>query len=448
MGLTKATNRMTSGAPVNILDFGAVGDGVTDDTVAIQDAIDAVGATEGMLIIPEGTYKTTSQLNLPSGVSLSGQGRRNASIIKAYHTGPAILNLKGAGFCRIQDIALATDTTTYPKTGIALGRSTSASAGHHHIENVKIQGYFSEAVFYSIASEVNTIQGLYMWNLGGASTSKYGFYTSEADDLSVDSFVTSTNLVGNIHHLNIVNSSSDIDAACIYIEAGESTGSWNFYGAYLTSYKGSYIQINNATDAQIIGPYSFSACSGERLTGGDPTYGFKLTSSVACNFKGLNITGSRFDLLAGATHYTFWADPAFVLTTPNIILQPSEAFPYAEEVYTPGKIKGGLFCVSREGEQATPTLLNSWVNHYGSPWIQVGYKKTPEGIVYVTGRVTGGSGVIMTLPEHFRPSADTVFAAVGNAAVAELKVATTGDVTLLTGAGPVNLTSIIFPAGN
>jgi hypothetical protein len=73
MALTKSRNRMTAGAPVNVLDFGAVGDGVTDDTVALQAALDA--AAGGVLFVPEGQYIVSETLYIPAGTALCGEGK-------------------------------------------------------------------------------------------------------------------------------------------------------------------------------------------------------------------------------------------------------------------------------------------------------------------------------------------------------------------------------------
>jgi len=66
-----------SGSPwydVTHPDFGAVGDGVVDDTAAIQAAITAVPASGGIVCLPTGTYKTTAALTLKPNLTVRGDG--------------------------------------------------------------------------------------------------------------------------------------------------------------------------------------------------------------------------------------------------------------------------------------------------------------------------------------------------------------------------------------
>jgi hypothetical protein len=76
MALTKVTNSMIEGAYVNVLDYGAVGDGVADDTSAIQAAIDAVcNAGSGTVFIPAGVYLITSTLTDYNTVAPTSNGK-------------------------------------------------------------------------------------------------------------------------------------------------------------------------------------------------------------------------------------------------------------------------------------------------------------------------------------------------------------------------------------
>ena len=70
MALTKVTHSMVEGSHVNVLDFGAKGDGTTDDSPAIQAALDL----QGQVYIPAGTYRIDTTLKIKSNTKLYGDG--------------------------------------------------------------------------------------------------------------------------------------------------------------------------------------------------------------------------------------------------------------------------------------------------------------------------------------------------------------------------------------
>lgn len=72
MSLTKVSYSMIEGAPVSVTDFGAVGDGVTDDTAAIQAAEAKAFATNNILYFAAGNYIFDGQL--VCRVSIEGYG--------------------------------------------------------------------------------------------------------------------------------------------------------------------------------------------------------------------------------------------------------------------------------------------------------------------------------------------------------------------------------------
>src|SRR6266568_3752776 len=87
------------GEVFNVKAFGAVGDGVTDDTVAIQAAIDAALAVGGgRVILPSGSFSVSGSLLLydhlgggHTSVWLQGQGPANSRIISTSVAGDVIV---------------------------------------------------------------------------------------------------------------------------------------------------------------------------------------------------------------------------------------------------------------------------------------------------------------------------------------------------------------------
>ncbi|MHC4117971.1 MAG: glycosyl hydrolase family 28-related protein [Planctomycetota bacterium] len=91
---------------LNVRDFGAVGDGKTDDTAAFQKALDAAGQAEGGVVhAPRGNYLFKGHLNVPIAVTLAGlwqsvpahNGIRNRGLPKPTDDGTTFLVTEGAG---------------------------------------------------------------------------------------------------------------------------------------------------------------------------------------------------------------------------------------------------------------------------------------------------------------------------------------------------------------
>lgn len=121
----------------SVKDFGAKGDGTTNDYTAISNAISSVSAAGGGVVyFPSGNYRTDSSITLPSNVYLSGYGATiswgggasavittaatgytyNAGIegltINGSTTATKILELYSTYHCAFRDLTLTSTSTT------------------------------------------------------------------------------------------------------------------------------------------------------------------------------------------------------------------------------------------------------------------------------------------------------------------------------------------------
>lgn len=104
MALTKVSYSMITGAPANPLDFGAVGDGVTDDSAAILEALQS-GAQ--FVYVPPGTYAMASAISatLATDVTFYGHGKiiytgatNNTNPLFSIQTGNNSFKVDGISF--------------------------------------------------------------------------------------------------------------------------------------------------------------------------------------------------------------------------------------------------------------------------------------------------------------------------------------------------------------
>ena len=151
MALTKANNRMIDGAEINVLDYGAIGDGVADDTAAIQAALNASKTSK--VVFPVGKYKVTDTLvvtyDTGSGavnwgsVNLEGRGFGSNIQWQGANNKPVIqyVGLAGDGWYSntiIEGLHISVENSATGVTGILLG-DTSDGGSTTGVGNVSIR---------------------------------------------------------------------------------------------------------------------------------------------------------------------------------------------------------------------------------------------------------------------------------------------------------------------
>lgn len=121
-----------------MLDFGAVGDGVADDTAAIQAAVDSANANGGGAVYfpePSISYRITAPISLYDYISLSGENK-NTRILRDFVNGFAFVGIN-KGYISIRNLYITSTTpsVTSPSGGIGLQGAVYSS-----IENVAVVG--------------------------------------------------------------------------------------------------------------------------------------------------------------------------------------------------------------------------------------------------------------------------------------------------------------------
>jgi len=109
----------------NVRNFGATGDGVTNDTAALQAAADALPATGGMLLFPAGVYAVTQAIRIPSNTIVQGQGATLLAASSGFTADSQLLMNKSSAVTTLtdHDIIIRDMAFDYGTPGVAIGGS-------------------------------------------------------------------------------------------------------------------------------------------------------------------------------------------------------------------------------------------------------------------------------------------------------------------------------------
>jgi hypothetical protein len=318
---------------LNVTDFGAVGDGVTDDTAAIQNAMNAAQASSQGLLFPAGTYLHTSTVTA-NGISIKGVGA--GSVLLANN--PASSGVILTGYSpSIQNMVVSS----------ANAGSNTASFGNPSTTTLNVVGGQNFVV-----QGLTIVQGkgrpgilLQQSSVGQVSSVTFNGANSGIDFGVFFDGCVNTSLVGNLF-INedggvLISSSTNGSSQSIAI-IGNTLKNTGNYGIEISTLVntidiqqnqieignafGVAMNLNNVVDAYIQGNYTYNGGYGIYMAGNNSGASALVTQNVIRNCAGSGIffgtgggTGGNFQLIAnqfGECGLTLPANAAVISAAP------------------------------------------------------------------------------------------------------------------------------------
>ena len=287
---------------VSIKDYGAIGDGVTDDTIAIQAAIDAVG--KGLLIGSAGNYLISDTIVLRDTLHFRGEGK---SVYHAagYGFAPDFITqftwggAAGGTMVRIGDEDITRDEFLAGGSFTGIGLSGEGVAGRA-LEIISASDWDID-----FSSSHTTITGLYM-------------------DVTDDTRIESTNNQNN-HISCFIDNSSVGDGDCVQLEGNTvANTSVNLFGIMQLIHRDGDALIIGNTDNNVFHKtqiFRFPAGTGVGVR-----FRAAATQSTACRANTLNwlqvgdggvyVEGTETDVVpAWRNRITDWDDDNYAVNT-------------------------------------------------------------------------------------------------------------------------------------